>query len=132
MTDAVQLVREWLTVVASGPAEAWVSKAAKDIVIRLPFAPPGVPVELRGSEAIDSLRPTWQATMQFRWHEVLIRKTEDRELFLTTARSEVTLQSGQRYANSYIMLTRLRQGLVLEHVEYFNPLPVMAAFQLSN
>jgi len=124
-----QLIREWLDLVSSGPAEKWPGYANEDVVIRLPFAPPGVASELRGrSRAIEALSGLWKAKKSFAWHDVVIRGTDDPQLFLTTARSEAVLVSGQRYANSYVILTRLEGGKVAEHVEYFNPLPVIEVF----
>lgn len=129
MTDVIDLVRHWMDIVASGPAEAWSGKVAEDILIRLPFAPPGVPNELRGiGPSIAALSPVWAGKISFNWFDVVIRRTEDPELVVTTARSEVALVSGQNYANSYVMLTRIRDGKVVEHVEYFNPLCVIEAF----
>jgi ketosteroid isomerase-like protein len=129
MTDTIALIREWLDIVATGPAEAWRARAAEDLVIRLPFAPPGVQNELRGiNQAVEALSAVWSAKERFSWHDVVIRKTEDAELFVTTARSEALLRSGQHYANSYVIMTRLRGGKVVEHVEYFNPLPVIEVF----
>lgn len=125
----IDLIREWFDVVASGPAEAWPALAADDVVIRLPFAPPGVTNELRGlTQAVAALSAVWKAKESFTWHDVVIRRTEDPELFVSTARSEAVLLSGQHYANSYVMLTRMRHGKVIEHVEYFNPLPVIEVF----
>ena len=125
----IDLIREWLDVVSSGPAEAWSNYATLDVVIRLPFAPPGVAKELRGrAEAIAALSAVWKAKQSFAWHDVVIRRTEDPQLFLTTARSEAVLVSGQHYANSYVILTRMRDRKVAEHVEYFNPLPVIEVF----
>ena len=127
--DIVALMRGWLDMVACGPAEAWRGRVAETVVIRLPFAPPGVANELVGLEpAITALGAAWAAKARFDWHDVVIRRTEDPELLVTTARSEAVLRSGQRYANSYVMLTRIRDGLVVEHAEYFNPLAVMAAY----
>jgi uncharacterized protein len=129
MTDLVTLMRDWLDIVAKGPAEAWPSRASDDVVIRLPYAPPGVPDQMRGqAEAVASLSPVWQAKERFDWHDVVILRTEDPELVLATARSEAVYFSGQSYANSYVILTRFRDGKVVEHVEYFNPLPVIALF----
>jgi uncharacterized protein len=129
MTDAIKLIRNWLDLVATGPADAWPGRVAEDVVIRLPFAPPGVASELHGiDQALEKLAETWRMKDRFAWHDVVIRKTEDPELFVTTARSEAVLVSGQRYANKYIMLTRLREGKVIEHTEYFNPLPVIEVY----
>ncbi len=128
----VQLIREWLDISANGPADAWHERAASDVVIRLPFAPPGVTNEFRGlTQAIAAMSAVWAAKKSFTWHDVVIRRTDDPQLFLSTARSEVLLLSGQHYANSYVMLTRLQRGKVIEHVEYFNPLPVIEVFLKS-
>jgi ketosteroid isomerase-like protein len=125
----IKLIREWLDLVSSGPAEAWPAYATEDVVIRLPFAPPGVANELRGRAcAIEALSSLWTAKRSFVWHDVVIRGTDDPELFVTTARSEAVLVSGRHYANNYVILTRLRDRKVAEHVEYFNPLPVIEAF----
>lgn len=126
MTDAKALIREWMDITAMGPAEAWVGKAADDVVIRLPYAPPGVLAEMRGFDAArDTLSPHWGTKKRFDWLDVIIRATEDPELFVTTARSDVILASGEPYGNDYIMLTRVRGGKVVEHTEYFNPLPII-------
>jgi uncharacterized protein len=132
MTDVTKLMREWLDIVATGPAEAWPARVADDVLIRLPFAPPGVTNELRGlAQAVASLGAVWKLKDRFTWHDVVIRKTEDPEFLVTTARSEAVMLSGQRYANSYVILTRFRNGKVIEHVEYFNPLPVIQVFGQS-
>lgn len=132
MADIAARMRDWLDAVAQGPAEAWPALAAEDVVIRLPFAPPGVPNELRGrAQAIAQMTPVWQAKKRFDWRDVVILRTEDPDLLVVTARSEVALLSGQDYANSYVILARFRDGKVVEHVEYFNPLPVIQAFGLA-
>jgi uncharacterized protein len=126
MTDLIKLTREWLDLVSMGPAAAWIGKVADDVVIRLPYAPPGVASELRGFEhARETLGEHWKTKKSFAWRDVVIRRTEDPELLVTTARSDVVLASGQPYANDYIMLTRIRNGKIVEHIEYFNPLPIM-------
>lgn len=126
MSDAKALIREWLEITAMGPAEAWVGKAADDLVMRLPFAPPGVLAEMRGFDEVrDTLAHHWGTKQSFQWRDVVIRETEEPGLFVTTARSEVVLANGQPYRNSYVMLTRVRDGKVVEHTEYFNPLPII-------
>ena len=126
MSDDKALIREWLDITAMGPAEAWVGKAADDLVIRLPYAPPGVLAEMRGfNEARDTLAHHWGTKQSFEWHDVAIRATEEAGLYVTTARSEVVLATGAPYRNSYVMLTRVREGRVVEHNEYFNPLPII-------
>lgn len=124
--DEKALVREWLDITAMGPAEAWDGKASDDLVIRLPYAPPGVQEEMRGfAAARENLSHHWGTKKSFEWHDVAIRATDEPGLYVTTARSEVELNDGTPYRNSYVMLTRVRDGKVVEHSEYFNPLPVL-------
>ena len=126
MSSAKRLIREWMDLTAVGPAEAWAGKVAPDVVVRLPYAPPGVVPEMHSFDAArDILSHHWGSKQSFDWHDVVIRETEDLELFVTTARSEAIMISGERYANSYIMLTRVRDDMIAEHTEYFNPLPII-------
>lgn len=129
MNDVIAVMREWLELAAKGPAEAWAGRVARDVKIRLPFAPPGVETELDGFDAaVAGLSVAWDAKQSFEWRDVVIRRTDDPDLVVTTARTEALLRTGRRYANSYVMLTRIRDGLVVEHVEYFNPLAVLEAY----
>ncbi|MDB5726679.1 MAG: hypothetical protein JWQ16_3433 [Novosphingobium sp.] len=126
MTDAKDLIREWMDLAAIGPAEGWVGKVATDVVVRLPYAPPGVVPEMHGfDQARDTLGHHWGSKQCFDWHDVVIRQTEDPELYMVTARSEAVMTGGGSYANKYVMLTRVRGGMIAEHTEYFNPLPII-------
>lgn len=126
MNSAKGLIREWMDLTAIGPAEDWAGKVAPDVIVRLPYAPPGVIPEMRSFDAArDTLSHHWGSKVSFDWHDVVIRETEDPELFVTTARSEAVMVSGARYANDYVMLTRVRDNQIAEHTEYFNPLPII-------
>ena len=127
MSEPKALIREWLDLTAMGPGEGWEDKASPDVVMRLPYAPPGVLAEMRGLDQVrETLSHHWGTKQSFAWRDVAIRATEDPELFVTTARSEVLLASGDPYANAYVIFTRVRGGRIVEHVEYFNPLPIVA------
>jgi ketosteroid isomerase-like protein len=126
---AVELMRAWLEVFAEGEFDAFPGEVSPDFVLRLPFVPPGVASEIRGREAVQkALRETGKRRSRLVFQDVVVRRTEDPELLVTTARAEATMASGRVYRNEYIMLTRIRDGMVLEHVEYLNPLAVMESF----
>jgi uncharacterized protein len=126
MTDPRALIREWMDLTAIGPADGWDSKVSPDIIVRLPYAPPGVIPEMRGLEsARETLSHHWHSKQSFEWRDVVTVGTEDPELYVTTARSDAVMTDGRRYANSYVMLTRVQDGLIVEHTEYFNPLPII-------
>ena len=109
--------------VATGRFEAWPEIVDDEFVLRMPYAPPGGGAA--GRAARDALVSSRATQERFEWMDVAITATEDPELLVTTAQSEVLLKSGGTYANRYVMLTRARGGKVVEHVEYFNPLAVL-------
>ncbi|TGD74778.1 hypothetical protein E4634_06140 [Mangrovimicrobium sediminis] len=128
MTDPMQLMQAWLEHFPAGDFDAFPGAIAEDFVLRLPFMPPGVDGEFRGREhARAVLEASAQGRSALVFSDVKVLRTEDPELFLTTARGAATMADGTPYRNEYIMLTRLRDGVVLEHVEYLNPLAVMAS-----
>lgn len=120
--DAEARIREFLDLTTTGPLDLWSQRVAPDVVFRFPYAPPGIDAELHGyDQATEAFRQVWDSFERFAWRDVVTHKIEGQELYVTTARSEALRTSGQKYGNNYIMLTRLRDGLVTEHIEYFNP-----------
>ena len=128
MTDLIKLTEEWLQVLPDGNFEAFSGDVSPDFVLRLPFVPDGVPSEFKGRDVAQAvLRASALGRSPLVFTDKVIRRTEDPELALTTARAEAVMGNGRPYRNEYIMLTRIRDGVVLEHVEYLNPLAIMAA-----
>ena len=125
MSESKALAQRWFDMIATGRFEAWDEIVDAQFVLRFPFAPPGVAEELRGFRAREALIGSRASQERFEWKDVEMTATEDPELVVTTARSELLLKSGETYANSYVMLTRIRGGKIVEQIEYFNPLPVM-------
>ena len=130
MTDIVELTRAWLDVFAEGEFDAFPGEISPDFVLRLPFVPPGVTSEIRGREkARETLRASSQRRSKLVFEDVSILRTEDPELVVTTASAQATMANGRIYRNDYVILTRIRDGVVLEHTEYLNPLAVMESFR---
>jgi len=128
MTDIVELARAWIEVFGEGDFDAFPGKVSEDFVLRLPFVPAGVPSEFKGREvARAALAGSAKGRSKLVFSNVRILRTEDPELVVTTADGEATMASGKPYRNSYVILTRIRDGMVLEHTEYLNPLAVMEA-----
>jgi len=129
MADNVELMRAWLDVFAEGEFAAFPGTVSPDLVLRLPFVPPGVPNEIRGREAVrDALRATAGNRSKLVFANVEILRTGDPELVVARAEGEATMASGKVYRNSYVIFTRIRDGEVLEHVEYMNPLAIIEAY----
>ena len=128
MPDLIELAEAWLAILPSGDFDAFPGAVAEDFVLRLPFVPPGVPNAFEGRETAQAvLKASAQNRTPLVFTDKVIRRTDDPELALTTARAEATMANGNPYRNEYVMLTRIRDGVVIEHIEYLNPLAVMAA-----
>ncbi len=122
MTDAKAFIREWLDVTTMGPEEKWHDCITDDVFMRFPYVPPQFAAEQRGREAATAIfREVWKSFEQFAWTDVVIRKCEGEDYYVTTAKSEAIRAGGKPYANEYVLLTRLRDGKVCEHIEFFNP-----------
>jgi ketosteroid isomerase-like protein len=129
-TDLIRLMQQWLDILARGAVDEWSGKVSPEVVLRFPFAPPGVNPELRGIEqARDTIGAFWKTWQNFNWQDVVIRHTEDPSLLVTTAKSQAKTVFGHVYANSYVIFTRFKDGEVIEHTEYFNPLPIVEMMQ---
>lgn len=128
MSDLIALTAEWLDVLPDGNFDSFSGKVSPDFTLRLPFVPEGVPSEFKGRDVAQAaLQSSAKGRSPLVFTDKVIRRTEDPELILTTARAEAVMANGKPYRNEYIMLTRIRDGVVLEHVEYLNPLAIMAA-----
>lgn len=129
MSELKAMAQRWHDMVATGEFAAWSEIVDPAFVLRMPYAPPGVPEELHGLDARDALTRSREGQERFEWKDVVVTATEDPELLVTTARSEVLLKGGGTYANRYVMLTRFRDGKVFDHTEFFNPLPIIEMFK---
>ena len=128
MDNIVTLTEAWLEHFPEGDFEGFPGEVSADFVLRLPFVPPGVPNEIRGREAVrETLAKTAKGRSKLIFSDKVIRRTEDPELVVTTANAQATMANGNVYRNSYVMLTRIRDGVVIEHTEYLNPLAIMEA-----
>lgn len=128
MADNVELMRKWLEFFPEGEFDAFPGEISPDFVFYLPFPPPGVPSEIRGRENVrDVLVNTSAGRSRLIISDIDIHQTDDPELLVATARGEATMANGNLYRNSYVIFTRIRDGVVLEHTEYLNPLKVMEA-----
>jgi len=128
MGDIVQLVELWLRHMPQGDFDGFPGEISPDFVLRLPFMPGGLPTEFAGREQAravlaDSARS--RAPLVFTDKRIL--RTEDPELVVVTASASTTMANGRPYRNSYVIFVRVRDGVIVEHTEYLDPLKVIAA-----
>ena len=128
MTDIVELAARWLETFAEGAFDKFPGTISEDFVFHLPYVPPGVPHEIRGRETVRNLLlQTAQGRSPIAFSDIKIMRTDDPELVVATGNGMATMANGNIYRNSYVFFTRIRDGEVIEHTEYLNPLQVIAA-----
>jgi ketosteroid isomerase-like protein len=125
MSNDIDFIREWLDTTTQGPEEKFVASITDDVLMRFPYIPAGMGGDINGVEhATTVFREVWKGFPTFEWHDVVIKKIEGEDYYVTTGRSTATRPNGDAYANDYVLLTRLQDGKVCEHIEYFNPAAV--------
>ena len=129
MPEDLDLVRRWLEILPEGRFDELPGQIAPDFVLRLPFTPPGIPSEFTGRDATQlALSTSAKNRSPLVFDNVVTLGTDDPGLFVTTCTAKATMGNGKVHANSYVMFTRLSDGMVVEHIEYLNPLKVIEAF----
>jgi ketosteroid isomerase-like protein len=103
---------------------------APDAVVEIPFAPPGVPKLSQGRELFRERFRAASGSRQF--HEadpVIVHETLDSELIIAelSLRGTVT-GTGHSFVNSFVMVMRVKDGLIVSSRDYSNPLAMAAAF----
>ena len=126
ISDVVELTRAWLKAFPDGEFDTYPGNISQEFTLRLPFLPPGVQGEYIGRDTAQAvLKQTARGRSPLVFSDVTILRTEDPNLVVTTAKGEAVMNNGRIYRNEFIMLTRFRDGALVEHVEYLNPLPVI-------
>jgi ketosteroid isomerase-like protein len=126
--DGALVVERFFSALEEADVEAFLSIWADDGVQEMPYAPDGFPRRLEGKEAIRqqySALPTNFRSMRFP-REILPLADPDR--FLVRYRGEIELRAGGRYDNTYVGIFTLRDGRIVELVEYFDPIVLQRAF----
>lgn len=118
-----------MRVLCTGAFNEWLDKVAPDVTLKFPYAPPGSPRETVGFKACQTRMIAMASALKsLKWSDVNIRSTDEPGVVITTAKSKAETRWGQVYENDYVLITRFRNGLVCEHIEYFDPAPVIAVF----
>lgn len=99
------------------------------IVMRFPYSPEGMPPQCEGREqCLEMMKGILGMLKKIEWIDMEAFATENPELVFINCRSKMDTVNGKPYGNEYCFRIRVRDGKVIEHTEFFNPLPIMAAF----
>lgn len=96
-----------------------------------PYVQKGFPEIFDGREAIYrqySSLPQNFGNMRFPRQ---IFATEDPNFFFVKFKGEIEVKAGGKYENDYIGTFRLKDGKIIEYTEYFNPIVMAKAFNIS-
>jgi len=128
--SAADVAKQWLDVLARGAVEEWSGVTDEALLMHVVFMPGGAgPVQGRSANAA-IVGEFWKAWKTFAFHDVEAHESrEEPGLVFMTARSEAETAWGASYANTYVFRTRIANGKVVEHREYFDPLPVLETFK---
>lgn len=130
VTDAPDIARRLLKAIERFDIKAFSELIADEFVMVFPFAPPGLPRRCIGKQqCILNIDSVGKMLSRISFLDVeFFSAADDLEIVFGRARSEALTALGVPYSNDYCFIFRIRNGLVYEHHEYFDPIRVMAAF----
>ena len=135
MTDGVQsfsaMLRKALGDRIVANAETFLDMVADDAVMEFPYAPPGLPKRLDGKAAITHyLTGIGDLIIFDRIGEPLAHATIDPKLIIVEFQGfGHGAATGEPYDQRYISVIRIRDGLIVQYSDYWNPLTVLRAIR---
>ena len=112
--------------------EAFAATLHPDIVLRTPYAPSSFPSETRGKDGVVEIWNNLFTT----FGELLIPTytvyaTDESGFYVATWTVDIETPHGTRYRSENIGTFRVDAGLIIEYVEFFNPLRFGQAMNLD-
>ena len=124
--EVAELVRRMV----AGEGVVFADLFAEDGVLRFPFAPPGMPREIRGREAIRAARTSEagsRSLLVMDAVELVVRQTDDPEVVVTEI---------EHYGHSHALngpyrfralgVVRVRDGEIVSYDDYMDPIAMAA------
>jgi len=111
---------------AAGDVDGWLARAHDDIVLELPYAPPGSPSRVEGKTAVAEYLRTVPAGIDFQQLDFDVHQTVAAEAAAVewTAKG-VVRATGAAYEMTYVVVLTLRDGLMRTYRDYWNPLVLL-------
>lgn len=126
-----RIQRAWLEAAADAMGDFDTDLWAEDVVVEVPFAPPGGPRRFEGREEFRAHATAGRAALPVRFEEVrnvVVHDTTDPEVIVVEYELAGTvLTTGRRAAAPFIAVLRARNGQVVHWREYQDTLAVTAA-----
>lgn len=130
MTNSTDAARRWLDILARGAIEEWDGFVGPDFSMHAPPMPGEAETPTEGLEPNRArVSAVWQAWKHFEFSDIEAHAAVDEpDLVFVTARSKAETVWGAPYENRYVIRLRFRDSQLVEHLEFLDPRPVLAAF----
>ncbi|MDH6117147.1 nuclear transport factor 2 family protein [Kitasatospora sp. GAS204B] len=128
-----QVLEKLFHTVVHGTRDELADLYAPDVVIEMPFAPAGAPKVSHGREEFRTRLKERAGRWVYTGVDVLhLHDTDDPEVVVAEYQVRGTVSStGRPFAFTYIMVVRVRDGLIAVSRDYFNVLESMAALDAT-
>lgn len=129
MPTAAQILRKSLDTFLAKDMKGWTELCADDVVAEFPFAPDGSPGRIEGKAALyDYLRGYPDAIAIAALPTLTVYSTDDPNRAVAEwSASGTVLSNGNPYEMRYATFVTVRDGLIVNYREYWNPLAFMTA-----
>jgi ketosteroid isomerase-like protein len=121
--SAADLLRQSLDTFLAKDMKAWSLLCADDVVAEFPFAPEGSPTRLQGREALYGYLRNYPSVIDVHSISHLrIYPTDDPNVAIAEwSSSGDVLTNGNAYEMSYATFVTVKDGLIVNYREYWNP-----------
>lgn len=128
--SARDVIEEMFRIFLANSAEELASVFAPDVVIELPFAPPGNPTRYEGLTGLQERWARVQSTRHFtKFDEITIHETPDPEVVISEYRAHgVVTETGEEYTLRFLMVTTVRDGKIVASRDYSDYVAAAKAF----
>jgi ketosteroid isomerase-like protein len=124
--EVAELVRQMV----AGEGVVFADLFAEDGVLRFPFAPPGMPREIRGREAIRAARTSEagrRSLLVMDAVELVVRETDDPEVVVTEIEHHGHSHAlDGPYRFRALAVVRVRDGEIVSYDDYMDPIAMAA------
>ncbi|MGW2377233.1 nuclear transport factor 2 family protein [Kitasatospora sp. NPDC001683] len=127
--SAVEVFQRFLEASVNNDWDAVADSYAEDVVVEIPFAPPGVPVATRGREVLRARFHGAAGIRRFTGSsDVVITRSDDPEvIFAEYQLLGAAVATGKAFASRYVMRLTVRDGLIVHSRDYGNPIATAVA-----
>jgi ketosteroid isomerase-like protein len=105
---------------------------AEDVVIEMPFTPTGEPVKAIGREPLRERLKSFGSMRELRKVEnVVVHETADPEVVIVEYDLHGTFRGQEPFTLPYVMVIRVRDGLIVSSRDYGNPVATARAMGMD-